>query len=59
MKYLIRLEVQEEITSFDQRRLAKFILETAPGAPFRFTVTKVEVEDQQTGRIESVGRGES
>lgn len=56
MKYLLRVETQEELPVFTQRRLAKFVLETAPS---EVTVTKVEIEDQQTGSVETVNRGET
>ena len=56
MKYLVKVETQEEITPYFQKRLAQFLLETAPK---EIIVTKVEVEDQQTGHSVSLNRGES
>jgi hypothetical protein len=50
------MDTQDEVSAFVQRRLAKFLLESAPED---IIVTKVEVEDQQTGRTETVNRGES
>lgn len=56
MKYLLKLETQEEISAHDQKKLCRFVLESAP---YDITVTKVSCEDQQTGRSESMNRGET
>lgn len=55
MRYFVRIETQDEVTEYEQKQLARFVLETAPN---NVIVTKVEVEDQQTGRKVAVERGE-
>lgn len=54
-KYRIVVDTQDDISEYHQKQLARFVLESAPNDVL---VTKVEVEDQQTGRKVTMERGE-
>ena len=55
MRYTLKIDVQEELSQYRLKQLARFVLETAPR---EVIVTKVEAEDNQTGHKVAIERGD-